>query len=240
MDIFVIERNRFYAMKLTLGTTYYNCPELLINFIDHHREYFDEVIVVDDGSTVPAENYIKDRDKIKLYRVPIDYGFNSHGCRNLIMKQTTNDWTVLFDVDRMFIDPKSAVEIIRKRKLKEQVLYLFEMFADYNNPKTIHSSVNDFLVHKNHFWSAGGYDEELIGMRNGDRQYRQQLLNFGQEKLLHGIQAKFTRKPSLHINTFSANDKITDDTILKTIVENRIINPKPNKKTLTFKWHRVF
>ena len=114
------------------------------------------------------------------------------------------------------------------------------MFSNYNFPKTIHPSVNDFLIHRNHFWSAGGYDEELIGMRTGDRQYREQLLNFGQEKLLYGIQAKFTRKPSLSLNINSVNDKEIDNRILRTLIKKRIANPEPNKKTLTFKWHRVF
>lgn len=225
-------------MKLTLGTTYYNCPDLLINFINHHIDYFDEIIVVDDGSSIPAEKHIQKSDKIKLYRVPIDYGFNSHGCRNLIMKETT-DWTVLFDIDRLIVDPKFAVNTITTKKLREDTLYLFEMFSDYSNPSTVHSSVNEFLVHKNHFWKAGGYDEELIGMRTGDREYRQQLKHFGREQLLHGIHAKFTRKSSMTLNITSPNDKKTDGRAYN-IVKNRIIKPEPNKQTLTFEWYRVF
>lgn len=226
-------------MKLTLGTTYYNCPELLNQFLDHHQEYFDEIIVVDDGSDVPAENYIKNKNKIKLYRVPIDYGFNSHGCRNLIMTETSNDWVVLLDVDRLLVDPKVAVDIIKTKNLKDDTLYLFEMFSNYNDPDTVHSSVNDFLVNKNHFWKAGGYDEEIIGMRTGDREYREQMKHFGKEKLLHGIHAKFIRKSSISLKFTSPNDIKTDNRKYN-IVKKRMISPEPNKSTLTFEWHRVF
>ncbi len=227
-------------MKLTLGTTYYNCPDLLTSFIDHHKEYFDEIIVVDDGSNILAEDHIKNKEKVKLYRVPIDYGFNSHGCRNLIMKETESDWTVLLDVDRLFIDPKFATSIIKNKKLREDTLYLFEMFSDYEKIETCHESVNDFLVHKNHFWKAGGYDEEIIGIRSGDRQFRKQLLNFGYEKLIHGVQVKFTRKPSVLLNFVSPNDKAVFDRKLEKIIHNRTFKPNPNKPTLTFDWYRVF
>lgn len=226
-------------MKLTLGTTYYNCPELLIKFIDHHIDYFDELIIVDDGSNIPAENYIQKNNKIKLYRVPIDYGFNSHGCRNLIMKETSNDWVVLFDVDRLIVDPKFATQTIKSKKLNTNTLYLFEMFSNYKDFDTVHISVNDFLVHKEHFWNAGGYDEEFIGMRVGDREYREQLKNYGNEKILYGIQAMFTRKPSLKLNITSPNDKKIDRKVYNKIVR-RSKFPEPNKSTLTFEWHRVF
>ena len=117
-------------MKITIGTTYYNNPELLGLFIKTHIDHFDEIIIVDDGSPDPAENHIKNKEKIKLYRVPIDYGFNSHGCRNLIMKETTTDWTVLMDTDRVFIDPSFAVDIIRNKKLNPKILYFF--FTNFN------------------------------------------------------------------------------------------------------------
>lgn len=226
-------------MKLTLGTTYYNCPKLLTKFLGHHQDYFDEIIIVDDGSDISAENYIQNRDKIKLYRVPIDYGFNSHGCRNLIMKEASNDWVVLMDVDRLFIDPKLAVTYMKDRKLDENTLYLFEMFINYKKRRGLHVSVNDFLVNRNHFWKAGGYDEELIGIRSGDRQYRKQLLHFGKEKLFYGIYAEITRNASVKINANSPKDiRLTNEK--NKLLLKRMKMPEPTKPTLTFEWHRVF
>lgn len=225
--------------KLTLGTTYYNCPELLIKFLDHHREFFDEIIIIDDGSDISADHHIKNKDKIKLYRVPIDYGFNSHGCRNLIMKETSNDWVILLDVDRLLVDPMVATSTIRHHNLKENILYLFEMFLNYKAQTDLHVSVNDFLVNKNHFWKAGGYDEELIGIRTGDREYRKQLLHFGREKVFYGIYAEFTRGPSLSINTVSPKDKKLEKD-KNDLLDRRIKFPEPNKQTLTFEWNRIF
>lgn len=222
---------------ITLGTTYFNNPDLLKIFVDTHICHVDHLIVVDDGSSDFAENHIKIDSKISLYRVKKDYGFNSHGCRNLIMRQTKTDWNILMDIDRIFLDPAFAFETIRTKKLNPKTLYLFEMNALTEN--SLHPSVNDFLIHKDHFWSAGGYDEENIGMRFGDREFRMQLENFGNEKILYGVEAKFLRLPSINLNACSEHDKKIKQKI-HDLVFSRISNPNPDKPTLTFDWEQVF
>lgn len=225
-------------MQITLGTTYYNNPENLIQYINHHIDYVDHIIVVDDGSDNPASKYLQKDSKISLYRVLKDYGFNSHGCRNLIMRQTTTDWNILMDVDRLFIDPEYAVHFIKNKKLNKNTLYLFEMIVKHAD--SIHKSVNDFMIHKDHFWSVGGYDEELIGIRNGDRHFRLQLENFGDERVMTGVQARFTRSSSTSLGKVSPNDIHGMTKQLYQILSNRVICPEPNKPTLTFKWEKVF
>ena len=49
---------------------------------------FLKLIIVDDGSMIyPAVDFLVKDDipDCSLYRVPVDLGFNSHGCRNLAM-----------------------------------------------------------------------------------------------------------------------------------------------------------
>lgn len=201
------------------------------------------MIIVDDGSNdiYHISHYVNLSEKIKIYRVKKDYGFNSHGCRNLIMKEASNEFVILIDSDREIHNPKEAIESIKKKKLRKDVLYRFVAHLLKIGNHT-HESVNDFLISKKHFFSAGGYDEELIGVRTGDREYFEQLKFFGKEKTLYDIDLILLRSPSVKNNDkriiVSKNDRKLSANISK-IIQNRMKNPEPNKKILTFEWERV-
>ena len=224
---------------ITLGTTFYNNPDDLTRFIDRNLPYVDELIVVDDGSTIPITSYVKPTKKLRLFRVPKDYGFNSHGCRNLIMSQTSNAWNILLDLDREFIYIDEAFKCIRNRfpKLDKQILYRFIAHADMEEA---HVSVNDYMIHKDHFFDAGGYDEELIGERWGDREYFKQLRHYGGERVLHGVDILLTRKPSSYIGGVikSPHDKPTSRFNVD-LISRRIQKPDPTKPILTFEWEEI-
>ena len=227
--------------QLTLGTTYYNNPEYLSKFIEVNLPHVDELIIVDDGSPIkPAINYIPRDSKIKFYRVMKDYGFNSHGCRNLIMKESSNDWVILIDIDRRFVRPAEAYDIFRNRRLSNNTLYKFSAYTE-GKPHTIHQSMNEFIVHRDHFMKAGGYDEEYIGVRTGDRQYFAQLEHYGPIDTIVDVEIELLRRSSLVVkdNFLSPNDKRESLDAIN-IVLRRIAKPEPNKKILTFEWERVF
>jgi predicted glycosyltransferase involved in capsule biosynthesis len=224
-------------MKLTLGTTYYNNPDYLEKFIKRNLDYVDELIIVDDGSKLHIRDYVKPTNKIRLFRIKDDLGFNSHGCRNLIMKQSSNDFVILLDIDREFIFVKDAYKAIREAKLKDNVRYRFMAHSSMNET---HGSVNDYLIHRKHFFSAGGYDEELIGERWGDREYFKQLLHFGKEKYLYGVDIMLTRRPSSSLKGLATSPK--DKKISKEnqeLIDRRIKTPEPNKPILTFEWEEI-
>ncbi len=214
-----------------------------MNFVNHHIDYVDELIIVDDGSAdiYHILNYAKPSEKIKLYRVKKDYGFNSHGCRNLIMKEASNEFVILLDSDRKIDDPDVALRSIKRRNLNKSTLYRFVGHA-LKIGNRIHESVNDYLISKTHFFSAGGYDEEWIGYRNGDRQFFEQLKFFGKEKILHEVNIILLRDASLRMKgseILSSNDVRFPGKRNYDIVMQRMKKPDPNKKILTFEWDRL-
>ena len=232
--------------KITLGTTYYNNPEAIELFIAKHLPYVDELIIVDDGSQLyPITDVILPTSKIKIFRVNKDYGFNSHGCRNLIMSRSTNDWVVLVDSDREFIDPEFSFNFFRKTRLKYDHRYTFAMHSVKLGVE-VHESINDYLISKQHFFSVGGYDEEYIGVRYGDREFFGQLLLTGKETCIPSIDLlmkRYSTCDTMRINnttdiTVSPNDT-TRSRSIGDKVRKRLMYKEPNKKILTFEWEEI-
>tara|TARA_B100000085_G_scaffold276350_1_gene295380 strand:+ start:1599 stop:2285 length:687 start_codon:yes stop_codon:yes gene_type:complete len=225
--------------KITLGTTYYNCPDLLLDFVKTNIDHVDELIVVDDGSTKPIHHIVSPSDKLKLFRVKKDIGFNSHGCRNLIMKQSSNDWVTMIDIDRRFKKPQYALNAIRNRKLYEKARYLFVVHAP-NWGQGVHPSVNDYLIHKDHFFSAGGYDEEIVGQRWGDREYFRQLMSAsGKEIIMHDIDLRHTRKSTQFLDSKTELLSSSNPVSFVELIESRIQKPDRSKPILTFEWEQI-
>lgn len=157
------------------------------------------------------------------------------------MKESSNEFVILLDSDRKLEDPVYSIEQIKRKTLKKNRLYRFVAHS-LDIGKNVHESVNDYLISKSHFFSAGGYDEEWIGYRNGDRQFFEQLKFFGDEKLLHDINILLLRSASLRLD----NKEICSENDLKNpskkdydVVIQRTKKPEPNKKILTFEWERL-
>lgn len=225
-------------MKITLGTTYFNNYEDIQRFIEMHLDYVDELIIVDDGSHVyPLRDYVTPTEKIKLYEVTENIGFNSHGCRNLIMTVASNDWVLLMDSDRCFVNP-SDIETIKNKKLKKNVRYEF-----MNDGGVV--SCNDFVIHRDHFFSVGGYDEEAAGYRYGDRYFFMQLLNFGEEQLIHRLIIRYEDRGSTYLqkderlrDLYGAGPLKVPVSIAR-IIWSRVFSPTNTKPILQFPWRQI-
>jgi len=157
---------------ITINITYYNEPHLLkpwYEFMLRLRNEGADVVcnICDDGSQLrPAEDFFDENvppPNIRLFRVKEDLGFNSHGCRNLLMQQSFTDWNLLTDIDRSY-PMKTILSIIALDQMREGEYYTFTSA----NGKGSH---NDFVVHANDFWKTYGYDEEFTNVHWGDRPF---------------------------------------------------------------------
>jgi hypothetical protein len=158
----------------TLITTYYDNPKLLESFVRDNTGV--PVIVVDDGSpTIPALSVLKSMEakNVTLFRVSEDLGFNSHGCRNLAMQQSRTEWNMLVDID---------YKIHNMGRVSDDLLDIdpttpwFFPVIEFNGSAVTRVSINDFVVTRDTYWKAGGYDTEFTGMHQGDRMFIKRML----------------------------------------------------------------
>jgi len=165
--------------RFTIGYTYYNEPELLqqqLNLWKHYPHQV-EIILVDDGSKeFPAYDIVKDFDypNFQLWRVDEDLGFNSHGCRNLIADIASCDNILFSDIDCHF--SPETIAFLKRVTFNPERLYYFSFYSSASfkyYPWPGHPNV--FIVNKDKFWEAGGYDESFTGWHHGDREFIERL-----------------------------------------------------------------
>ncbi len=156
---------------ISCNVTYYNEPHMLVwwyNTIKQlNEEGFDiRLNITDDGSMrQPAVDFFEKHPptkQMRLFRVKEDIGFNSHGARNLMMRETESDWNILSDIDRTY--PEDTLIDILETKDKQQGKH-YSFFTPSGKSFTL----NEYLIHKDDFWLSGGYDEEFVNIHWGDR-----------------------------------------------------------------------
>lgn len=161
--------------RLTVGYTYYNEPKFLQKQIEYWNNYPEEIqiILVDDGSQkFPASEILNNysNPNFQLYRVTKDLGFNSHGCRNLIATLASSQNILFMDID-CFLNPCDAF-FLKKINFNPNKHYKFNLFKQYcKTYQDWPGHHNIFLINKETFWKAGGYDESFTKYHKGDREF---------------------------------------------------------------------
>ena len=163
--------------KFTLVMAYYENGGMLDRHFEEWKTYPKKdfkVILVDDGSqNDPAINHIQKTDlPVELYRIKIDIPWNQNGARNLGMTHAEG-WCLLTDMDHLL--SKSQFEILYKLNLNKDIHYVPGRCKADGAPYKRHP--NSYIVHKDLYWKAGGYDETFSGYYGTDSTFRRQLVN---------------------------------------------------------------
>lgn len=178
--------------RITIGITYFNDGDYLQDWIKQIELFpnLTEVIIVDDGSQDEPITFHLDAFKrmpewapdIKVYRVPDDLGFNSHGCRNLIAKVAETPLLQFFDIDMLMYPP--TIGRMLRTQWREDAIYHHSFFNSFNQKMWgAWGHMNCFLIHKDLYWKAGGYDESFTGHHWGDREFLDRIYKIAEKRM---------------------------------------------------------
>lgn len=145
-----------------------------------------KVIIVDDGSPhSPASNVPRPYGlpEVEIYRVLEDRPWWQNGARNIGAHEAGEGWLLLTDMDHM-LEADAAAQLFKamdKGRLDEGTAYMLDRIeADTRLPtlgkdKQPKPHPNSFVMTRETFWRAGGYDERTCQNYGTDRIYREHL-----------------------------------------------------------------
>ena len=180
---------------LTIIFPYYRQPQMLAYQLAIWNIYPTEaqIILVDDGSPEPAIDVIVQHahpelfQHMQLYRIVEDVPWNREEARNLGAGKAQTEWIVQLDLDHVL--PVSSVQALLAYQSWRDRHYRFPRWrrgiADDTRRKDclkdecpygpIHPHMDSYLVRKEAYWQAGGYNEAFAGVLGGGSEFLTRL-----------------------------------------------------------------
>lgn len=211
---------------ITLILPYYRNPEMLKLQAREWAYYPPEiqVIVVDDGSPVDkAADVLPLGSRARVFEILVDIPWNRNGARNTGAREACGPWILHTDIDHI-LPYEEAWKLVEKTALSPSTWYKFSRFrvgkADSTRQKDhlapdpkfrlgpdaefgqIKPHVDSFLITREMYWKAGGYDEDFSGGLGGSSLLLKHLANEGPCLILEEV--------SLHVYTESACPDASD------------------------------
>lgn len=228
--------------RLTLVMAYYENGKMLERHFKEWQSYPKKdfkIILVDDGSRKdPARNHIEEcQFPLELYRIKKDIPWNQNGARNLGMTHAKG-WCLITDMDHLL--SKNQFKKLYKLDLNKDIHYVPGRHKADDTPYKRHP--NSYIVHRDLYWKAGGYDESFSGYYGTDSTFRRQLANVS-ERVELGEQFYLTlygRDVIKDASTRNYGRKGSSYSIAKhpELRERKRLNPPPIPP-LNFPWERV-
>lgn len=180
---------------LTFILPYYNQPLMLAYQLAVLNEYPPalHVILVDDGSAIPAAPLVREHaslallEHLRVYRILVDKPWNREEARNLGAQEAGTPWIVQCDLDHVLPaeyatallayapDPTRYYTFPRWRRGAADETRRKDLLAPTCTYGQILPHMDSYLVTKEAYWQAGGYDEVFSGVLGGGSEFLRRL-----------------------------------------------------------------
>jgi hypothetical protein len=150
---------------LTLITHVYNAQEPVDRQVALWQQFSPALrerlsfLVIDDHSDTPLQ-VDKGALDLRLVRVDDDIDWNMPGCRNLAATLCETPWMLFFDVDNVCSEASLQKIVNNLPRLDASRLHVFRRTE---NGVDVEPHINSFLITRQGFFRAGGYDEDFSG-----------------------------------------------------------------------------
>lgn len=192
----------YYNQPAMLARQIYEWEQYPPHVLEHFR-----FVIVDDGSPGPdAALLVLDHlrpdilTSTAMYRIDTDLPWNQHGARNLAAQQAATDWLLMLDIDHV-LTAENAARLVASPDVRIGTGRFFkfprERIGAEDETRTkdsrlrgidptisrvpVNPAMNCFLVTRDAYWRAGGYNEDFCGVYGGDTQFLAELYNVAGE-----------------------------------------------------------
>lgn len=201
-----------------------------------------EVIVIDDGSpTFPAGEVRRPPGLPRhvIFRLDRDVRWNQDAARNVGAHEAQSPWLLLTDIDHVV--PAATLAEVLSREKDPNLVYSFPR-VKFESGEEREPHPNSYLMTKDLYWTIGGHDEDYKGIYGKDFLFRQRVLRFTREVLLHG--APLARVGSMTVADAGSRTISRDNTLRQRVWGYLLPVLKSLKlwrgvQTLTESYHRV-
>lgn len=238
---------------VTLIIPYYRAPLMLAKQLKTVRGYPRgySVIIVDDCSPESAESVVTAQDHVSLYRIDTDIPWNREGARNLGAMEATTPWIIHMDTDHVLPVPCAKLLLQTLDSLDMRRWYRFPRYrvgrADETRRKDaipdaqeygpVKPHRDSYLITRNLYWRAGGYNENYSGCLGGGGPFLKQLALVGDDPGL--------LPPDIYLQVYT-RDRIPDASVSDLSRDKaefkrrrKLYGITKAKNPLRFKWHKV-
>jgi hypothetical protein len=221
------------SKRVTLVLPYYQNATFIETQMATWRTYPNDVsvVVVDDGSPVPA--VLPDVDgRARLFRIEQDIPWNWLAARNIGAHHASHGWLLLTDMDHVV--PEETMRAVVYGQHDPKVVYGFSRREHTGKAITPHSA--SFLMTRDMFWAIGGYDEALSGHYGTDGVYRRAIRQYASMRILSNVLVRHEYVDDSSTSAYQR--KLPKDTAaVQRLVSARARDWTP--RVLSFPYHEV-